>query len=135
MLFTHQEPKFIDNGSGDDTPTGKRHKVAAGDGKKPTVAKEDPVFDAVYKGATGELKRQICFVNAFPNSTESDNLPRAMYNHGVRSVNESGLYSRDDLRKVAKGFDPQWFSCVRPSYRYLMFLITLLTLSKAQPSD
>ena len=109
-----QEPKFIDSDSDDETPVEKRRKVAAGDGKKPPITKEDPVFDAVYKSAASELKRRICFVNAFPTSAESDHLPREVYNHGVRSVKESGLYSHDDLRQLTKAFDGQWFSCVRP---------------------
>jgi len=135
MPFTPQEPKFTNSGSDDEAPAGKRHKVAVGDGKKPPITKEDPVFDAVYKSATGELKRQICFVNPFPDSVKSDNLPRAVYNHGVHSVIKSGLYSHDDLRKLTTGYDGQWFSCVRPSYGYLIFLIIPLTPSKAQPSD
>ena len=118
----------------DEVPAGKRHKAAAGDRKKPPVTKEDPVFDAVYKNATNELKRQICFVSAFPDSAESDNLPRAVYNCAVDSVSNSGLYSQDDLCKLAKGFDGQWFSCVRLSRKGSIFLATPLTLVKAQPS-
>ena len=114
ILSASQEPNFVDSSSDDEVPAEKRRKVAAGDGKKPLVTKEDPVFDAVFKSATSELKRQICFVNAFPNSTNSNNLPRVVYNHGVCSVKESGLYCRDDLRAAAKGFDGQWFSCVCP---------------------
>ena len=76
IVYT-QEPKFVDSDSDSDdkAPTRKRQKVAAGDGKKPSVTKEDPVFDAVYKSAAGKLKRQVYFVNAFPTSVESDNLP------------------------------------------------------------
>ena len=114
ILFASQEPNFVDSSSDDEVPAEKRRKVAAGDGKKPSVTKEDPVFNAVFKGATGELKHQICFVNAFPNSTNSDNLLQVVYNHGVCSMKESGLYSCDDLRAAMKGFDGQWFSCVCP---------------------
>ena len=110
-------PKFINSDSDDEAPAGKRHRVVVGDGKKPAVTKEDPVFDAVYKSAASELKRQICFVNAFPDSIISDNLPRAVYNYGVHFMNESGLYGDDELRKLSKGFDGQWFSCVRLSYK------------------
>lgn len=113
---------FIDSGSDDELPARKRHKVAAGDGKKPLVTKEDPIFDAVYKSATRELKRQLCFVNAFPDSAISDNLPRVVYNHGVRFAKESNLFSRDDLRKLPTGFDGQWFSCVCPSNNIPCFL-------------
>lgn len=135
MPFTLQDPKFVNSGSDDDIPAGKRHKVAAGDGKKPLVTREDPVFDAVYKSATNELKRQIYFVDAFPNSTKSDDLPRAVYKHGVHITNESGLYSHNDLRKLTKGFNNQWFSCVRPSHKYPVLSITVLTLNEVQPSD
>ena len=57
------------------TPAGKHHKVATGDGNKPTITKENPVFNAIYKSAINELKRQICFVNASPDSMKSVNLP------------------------------------------------------------
>ena len=107
-----QEPKFIDSGSDNEAPAGKHHKVAIRDSKKPVIAKEDPVFAAVFKSTNTELKHQICFVNAFPNSTNSDNTPRAVYKHAVCSVTESGLYSHDDLDKLTKGFDGQWFLCV-----------------------
>jgi hypothetical protein len=70
-----QEPKFVNSDSDDEPPAGKRHRAAAGDGKKPAIAKEDPVFGVVYKNAGLELKRHIYFVNAFPTSAESDNLP------------------------------------------------------------
>ena len=93
---------------------GKQHKVASGDGTKPSVTKDDVVFSAVYRHAMNELKRQICFVNAFPTPVESDNLPPAVYSHGVRSVSDSGLYHPGDLRKLRNGFDQQWFRCVRP---------------------
>lgn len=93
---------------------GKRHKVAAGDGTKPSVIKDDVVFSAVYRHATNELKRQICFVNAFPTSAEIDNLPLAVYSHGVRSVSDSGLHHPEDLRKLRNSFNQQWFRCVRP---------------------
>ena len=90
-----------------------------------------PVFDAVFKSATTELKRQICFVNAFPGATKSDNLPREVYNRSVRSVTESGLYSQNELCRLVKGFDGQWFSCVCPPYKNLILTITSLTLGKA----
>ena len=108
-----QEPKFIDSDSDDEAPAGKRHRAAAGDGKKPTVTKEDPVFDAVYKNAVLELKREIYFVDAFPVSSKSDNLSHKVYNHGVHFVIESNLFSQDELQGVNKAFDGQWFSCVR----------------------
>lgn len=108
-----QEPNFIKSNSGDEVPVGKRHKLAAGDGKKPTAAKEDPVFDAIYKNAVLELKRRIYFVNAFPTCAESDNLARKAYNHSVNSVTKSELFSQDDLHRANKAFDGDWFSCVR----------------------
>lgn len=83
----------------------------------------DPVFDAVYKNAVLELKRQTFFVDAFPTSTKSDNLPRKVYNHGVRSVIESRLFGQDELRGIDKAFDGKWFSCVRTSCKSLRFPI------------
>ena len=114
--------------------TGKRQKVAAGDGKKPSVTKEDPVFNAVYKSAAGELKRQVYFVNAFPTSAESDNLPQEVYNYGVHSVKESKAYNRDDLQKLTKAYNGQWFSCVRPLADNATRLMSL-TFSIVQPSN
>lgn len=133
MADATQEPKFVNSDSDDEAPVGKQHKVAAVDGNKPSVTKEDPAFDAVYKHATNELKRQICFVNAFPTPAESDNLPPAVYSHGVHSVSESGLYRREVLRKLKSGFNKQWFKCVRPCTSTLY--PPLLTLHKAQPSN
>ena len=123
MANTTQEPKFINSDSDEEAPVEKQHKVAAADGNKPTVIKEDPAFDAVYRHATNELKRQICFINAFPTPTESDNLPPAVYHHGVHSVSKSGLYRHEDLRKLRSGFNKQWFKCVRP-YTSTLYPIT-----------
>ena len=86
--------------------------MAAGDGNKPTVAKESPVFSTIYKNATLELKRQMYFINAFPTSTKSDILPRIAYDHGVALVKESGLFSRNELQGVDRAFDGKWRACV-----------------------
>ena len=121
---TPQEPKFANSNSEDEVPARKQHRAATGDGKKPDITKVDPVFDAIYKNAVLELKHLIYFVDAFPTSTESDNLPRKVYNHGVHSVMESGLFGQDELRGVDKVFDGKWFSCVRTSHKSLVFSIT-----------
>ena len=95
-----QELKFVDNNSGNDVPVTKQHRVVAGDGNKPTVAKESLVFSTIYNGAALELKRQIYFVNTFPTSTKSDALPRKAYDHGVMFTRESGSFSCSDLQGV-----------------------------------
>ena len=120
MVTAPQEPKFIDSDSDDGAPAGKRQRTTAGDGKKPTVAKEDPVFDAIYKNAVLELKRQIYFVNAFPASAKLDNLPRKAYNYGVHLVTKSESFSRDELQETSKAFDGKWLSCVRNSSKFLI---------------
>ena len=113
-----QEPKFVDNDSGDDVPVMKQHRVAAGDGNKPTVAKESPVFSTIYNGAALELKRQIYFVNAFPTSTKSDALPRKAYDHGVMFARESGSFSCSDLQGVDRAFNGKWRALVRVPSKY-----------------
>ena len=110
-MVTLQEPNF-NSDSGDEAAIGKQRRVAAGDGKKPTIMKENPAFDAIYKNAILKLKRQIYFTNAFPAPVESDNLARKAYNYGVNCVTKSNLFSRDDLRGANKVFDGKWFSCV-----------------------
>jgi len=124
VISLPQEPKFITGDSDDEAPAGKRHRAAAGDGKKPTITKEDPVFDAVYKNAMLELKRQIYFVDAFPTSTKSDNLSRKVYNHGVHFVVKSDLFSQDELQGIGGAFDGKWFSCVCTSPENLAFPVT-----------
>jgi hypothetical protein len=105
-----QEPKFINSDSDDEPPAGKQHQAAAGDGKKPAIAKEDPVFGVIYKNAGLELKRHIYFVNAFPTSAESDNLPCKVYNYGVNFMIKSKLFGQDKLQGIEKAFDGKWLS-------------------------
>ena len=74
--------------------------------------KEDPVFDAIYKNAVLELKCLVYFVDAFPTSTKSDNLPHEVYNHSVDFMIKSNLFVQGELQGVDKVFDGKWFSCV-----------------------
>jgi hypothetical protein len=94
--------------------------VTGGDGKKPTITKDAPVFDEIYKNAVLELKRQIYFVNAFPTPAELDNLPRKVYNQGVAFVNESKLFHQDKFQGIDRVFDGKWVSCVCTLVEYLV---------------
>ena len=125
VVIALQEPKFIESDLEDEAPAGKRHRAAAGDGKKPAITKEDPVFDAVYKNAVLELKRQIYFVDAFPTSTKSDGLPRNAYNHSVRFVIGTELFSKDELQGIGGAFDGKWFSCVRTMFNVSFLPLTI----------
>ena len=129
MTNIAQEPKFVDNGSDNKVPVRKQYKVAAGDGKKPCITKEDPVFNAVYRHTISELKCQICFINTLPTPAESNNIPPAAYSHGACFVSKSGLYHHEDLHKLRNGFNKQWFRCVHPCTCILNAL--LLAFSKA----
>ena len=108
--------------------------MTAGDGKKPSVTKEDPVIDAVYKSAVGELKQWVCFINTFPTSAKSNSLPQEVHNHSVCSVKGSKLYNHNNLQKLTKAYDGQWFSCVHPPADNPTLFVPL-TFNIAQPSN
>ncbi|KAF9785139.1 hypothetical protein BJ322DRAFT_1108599 [Thelephora terrestris] len=108
-----QEPKFAESDSDDEFPAGKHHRAAAGDGKKPTITKENPLFNTIYKNAVLKLKHHIYFVDTFPTSAESDNLPHKVYNYGASFVAKSVLFHQDELQGVNKMFDKKWFSCLK----------------------
>ena len=135
MVNVGQEPKFIDDDSDDDVPVTKRHRVTAGDGNKPAVAKESPVFSAIYRSTTLEVKRQMFFVDAFPTSTKSDTLPRRAYDHGITVARESGSFSRNDLQGVEQAFNGKWRASVCALLNNHLPPLTTPNTYIAEPSD
>ena len=103
--------------------------MVGGDGKKPAITKEIPIFDEIYKNAVLELKRQIYFINAFPTPAELDNLPRKVYNYGVAFVNKSKLFHQDEFQGIDRVFDGKWVSCVCTLAEYLLSATHYISLS------